>query len=121
MIGDVLWEPGPDALTTTNIGRFMSWLEEHRGLRVQDYESLRAWSVTDVEGFWSAAWEFLGVRSLRDPADPPYDSVLSSHDMPGAAWFDGARLNYADHALRWTGSEDAVVAWSQTRDVVTLD
>ena len=115
MIGDVLWQPGPDALSTTNIGHFMSWLDEHRGLRFEDYESLRHWSVTDVEAFWAAAWEFLGVRAT------PYRSVLSSHDMPGATWFDGSLLNYADHALRWTGSDDAIVAHSQTRDVMRLD
>ena len=115
MIGDVLWEPGPDALATTNIGRFMTWLDEHHGLGFDDYESLRRWSVTDVEAFWAAAWEHLGVRAT------PYGSVLSSHDMPGARWFEGALLNYADHSLRWTGSDDAVVAWSQTRDVVSLD
>ena len=127
MIGDVLWEPAPDALTSTNIGGFMAWLDEHHGLAFDDYESLRRWSVTEVEAFWAAAWEFLGVRSLRgdaglpDDTGLPYDSVLSSHDMPGARWFQGALLNYADHALRWTGSDDAVVAWSQTRDVVSLD
>ncbi len=114
MIGDVLWEPGPDALTTTNIGRFVTWLEEQRGLTFDDYESLRRWSVTAVEAFWSAAWEHLGVRAT------PYDRVLSSHDMPGATWFEGAQLNYSDHALRWTGADDAVVAWSQSRDVVRL-
>ena len=120
MIGDVLWEPGPDARATTNIGRFMTWLDEHRGRRFEDYESLRAWSVTDVEDFWAAAWEHLGVRSLRRPGEAPYDRVVSSHDMPGARWFEGALLNYADHALRWTGDDDAVVAWSQSRDVVRL-
>ena len=114
MIGDVLWRPGDDAMSTTNIGRFISWLGEQRDLHFDDYESLRRWSVTEIEAFWAAAWEFLGVRST------PYERVLSSREMPGAVWFSGARLNYADHALRWTGSDDAVVARSQSRDVVRL-
>ncbi len=121
MIGDVLWQPGPDARATTGIGAFMDHVESTRGLRFDEYDSLRRWSVSDVEGFWAAAWEFLGVRSLRPSDEPAYSAVLSSHEMPGARWFDGSLLNYADHALRWTGGAEAVVAWSQTRDVVRLD
>lgn len=79
-----------------------------------DYDSLRRWSVEDLEGFWSAVWEFCGVR-----ASVPYERVLSSQDMPGARWFEGALLSYAEHALRGSGPA-ALVGVSQTRDRVEL-
>ena len=81
MIGDVLWQPGDDAMSTTNLGSFIAWLAEHRGLHFDDYDALRVWSVTEVEQFWAAAWEFLGVRSLRPDGESDYDAVLSSRRM----------------------------------------
>ena len=75
--------------------RFMRWLQENRGVRVAGYDELWRWSTSDLEGFWSAVWEFFDVR-----ASQPYERVLSSREMPGARWFSGARLNYAEHALR---------------------
>ena len=73
----------------------MRGLEARRGLRFADYEELRRWSVTELEDFWEAVWEFFAVRSSR-----PYQRVLSSRTMPGAVWFGGSRVNYAEHVLR---------------------
>ena len=88
-------------MTATAIGRFMA----ERG--VDDYEALWRWSVEDLEGFWAAVWEFCGVQ-----ASVPYRPVLSSHQMPGARWFEGARLSYAEHALGRRGGAAAVVGVS---------
>ncbi|MHB1469063.1 MAG: acetoacetate--CoA ligase [Solirubrobacteraceae bacterium] len=90
----ILWEPPPAAIERANLTRYMRWLEDARGLRVESYEELRRWSVEDVEGFWGSIWEFFGVR-----ASAPYERVLASREMPGARWFPGARLNYAEHVL----------------------
>jgi acetoacetyl-CoA synthetase len=110
---EVLWRPPADVRQRTRIGRFLAWLAQERGVRLDDYPALHAWSVTDLEGFWSAVWEFSGVESTT-----PYERVLSSHEMPGVRWFEGARLNYAAHALRAggdRGAAPALVARSQTR------
>ncbi len=93
--GELLWTPDPAQAQQTQVARFMDWLAERRGLSFADYEALRRWSVTDLEGFWSAVWEFYDVR-----ASQPYERVLSARTMPGAVWFAGARLNYAEHVLR---------------------
>ena len=106
---EVLWQPPPDVMTASAIGRF-AWT---RGF--EDYESLWRWSVTDLEGFWAAVWDEQSVE-----ASSPYERVLSSRAMPGARWLEGARLNYAQHALRRRGSEPAVVGVSQTRARVEL-
>lgn len=99
---------------------FLRWLTAERGLTFGDYRALHRWSVTDVEGFWSAVWEFCGVRSHT-----PYTRVLATPDMPGARWFPGATLNYAEQALgrAHPGVADddvAVHGYSQTRAPVTL-
>jgi acetoacetyl-CoA synthetase len=112
MIGDVLWTPPADLRESTEIGRFMGWLAERRGLDVGSYDELWRWSVDDLEGFWSALWDFYGVR-----AHTPYEKVLTSSAMPGAVWFPGARLNYAEHLVGLAEDRErlAVLAHSQTR------
>ncbi|MFC5996255.1 acetoacetate--CoA ligase [Pseudonocardia hispaniensis] len=105
---DVLWTPDPDTVEQTAIAEFTRWVRAHRGVDVPeyDYAALHAWSVRDIEGFWSAAAEFLGVRFHDAPS-----ATLGSSSMPGAEWFPGATLNYAEHALTpGPGREDGDVA-----------
>ena len=115
--GAVLWTPPPDVRETTEIGRYVRWLEEERGLVFPGFAELWRWSVDDLPAFWSSIWEFFEVK-----AHAPYSTVLASDAMPGASWFPGALLNFAEHLV---GSDDdadqvAVVAHSQTRDPVEL-
>jgi acetoacetyl-CoA synthetase len=110
--GDVVWSPPADVLDRTRVGAFLGWVEAHRGLQMTTHEELWRWSVADLEGFWSAVWEFFGVR-----AQAPYDAVLAEAVMPGARWFPGALLNYAEHAVGAASRPDevAILARSQTR------
>ena len=94
VIGDVLWTPPADVRETTEIGRYLDWLRDERGRDLADYDELWRWSVDDLEGFWGSIWDFFGVR-----AHAPYERVLGARAMPGAEWFPGARLNYAEHVL----------------------
>jgi acetoacetyl-CoA synthetase len=116
--GTVLWTPPADARESTEIGRYMTWLERSHGRSFHGYDDLWAWSVADLEGFWASIWDYFQIR-----AHTPYDRVLSSREMPGARWFEGAELNYAEHLL---GSADqdadasAIVAFSQTRGPIEL-
>jgi acetoacetyl-CoA synthetase len=105
---EVLWSPSSEHARTTAIAEFGRWVHRTRGVDVDgvNYQSLHAWSVRDVEGFWSAAAEYLGVI-FRDPPS----AVLGSAEMPGAQWFPGATLNYAEHALTpGPGRQDGDVA-----------
>ncbi|MGH9184362.1 MAG: acetoacetate--CoA ligase, partial [Acidimicrobiales bacterium] len=114
----VLWRPPDDALHSTRIGRFLAWLASERDLSFDSYGALWDWSVSDLEGFWGSVAEFSGLR-LRARAD----SVLADPSMPGAVWFPGSTLNYAEHALALPGrgSEDPVLlSYSQSRDPVVL-
>ncbi|MDX6744214.1 acetoacetate--CoA ligase [Actinocorallia sp. A-T 12471] len=102
----------PQGWEHSGIGRYVSWLKAERNLEFADYTALHTWSVTDLDGFWSSIWEYCGVR----PHTPP-TAVLDSRAMPGARWFPGATLNYAEHALGLPEDADeiAIVARSQTR------
>jgi acetoacetyl-CoA synthetase len=113
----MLWAPPPDVRETTEIGRYLAWLERERGLEFGDYDELQRWSVDDLSGFWASIWDFFEVRSSA-----PYSSVLASDAMPGAVWFPGARLNFAEHLVGRDEDADhvAMVAHSQTREPVEL-
>ncbi len=100
--GEVLWTPPLDG--TTALEQFGA------AYGYRDYDELWKWSVTDLEGFWAAVWNWCGV--IGSPG-----TVLSSREMPGARWFDGATVNYAEHALRGGGG---LVGISQTRARVEL-
>ena len=107
-----LWRPSPEDSHQVEMARYMRWAGERRGRPFADYDELWSWSVDELEDFWASIWEFFNVRASR-----PYERVLDSRRMPGAKWFEGARLNYAEHMLG--GPDDlgtvAVLARSQTR------
>jgi acetoacetyl-CoA synthetase len=100
---------------TTEIERYVHWLATVRGRQFDDYTQLWRWSVEDLSGFWASIWDYFDIPG-------GYQSVLESHEMPGALWFPGARLNYAQHALG--GGEDAesvaLIAHSQSRESTAL-
>src|SRR4029453_14098317 len=77
-----------------NLARYQGWLADTRGLELGLYEELWRWSVTDLGGFWGSLWEYFAVSGSR-----PEATVLAERAMPGARWFPGARLSYAEHAL----------------------
>jgi acetoacetyl-CoA synthetase len=114
----VLWTPPPDVLEQSRIGDYLRWLERERGLTFAGYPQLWQWSVDDLSGFWSSIWEYFEVVAHTPPT-----TTLAGRELPGARWFPGARLNYAEHVLRMPGvadSDPVVLAYSQSRDPVTL-
>ncbi|WP_433080488.1 acetoacetate--CoA ligase [Dactylosporangium sp. CA-052675] len=114
----VLWEPPSDVRENTRIGAFLRRLEAERGLAFDDYQALWQWSVDEPAEFWRAIWDHFEVIAHVAPAD-----TLPDATMPGARWFPGARLNYAEHVLRMPGvadDEPIVIARSQTRGPVEL-
>ena len=94
MEGDLLWAPTPERVARANLTHYLQWLAA-RGRHFDGYGALWQWSIEDLEGFWGSLWEYFGIR-----ASHPYACVLAKRRMPGAEWFPGARLNYAEHALR---------------------
>ncbi|TCK27318.1 acetoacetate--CoA ligase [Pseudonocardia endophytica] len=93
---EVLWRPDPAAVPDTQIAKFGAWARENRGIDVDgtDWASVHGWSVRDLDGFWSAVAEYSGVLFHDAPT-----ATLGSREMPGAEWFPGSTLNYAEHVL----------------------
>ena len=84
-------------MTTPHITRYTDWLARERGLQFDPtttagYDALWRWSVTDLRGFWGSIWDHFGMQSPT-----PYSTVLEAETMPGARWFVGAQVNYAQH------------------------
>ena len=84
------------------IRRYRQWLQERHGLSFDSYEALRLWSVTEYDAFWRSVWDFDGMTSPT-----PFSAVLPDERMPGARWFPGAQVNFAQRVLRHVGAADA--------------
>ncbi|HEY5710065.1 MAG TPA: AMP-binding protein, partial [Solirubrobacterales bacterium] len=112
-----LWEPSAELVERSRLREYMRWLEAERGLKLDTYDELWRWSVTDLEAFWSSIWDFFGVQ-----ADGGYERALGSREMPGAEWFAGTTLNYAEHVF--AGKDDdagvAILHASELRELGEL-
>jgi acetoacetyl-CoA synthetase len=102
----VLWEPTAEAVGSANVTRYMDWLQAERGIALDGYDALWQWSVGELEEFWRSIWDFYEIK-----ASTPYRGAVLESAMPGARWFTGARLNYAEHILaRATTERPALIA-----------
>ncbi len=91
-----LWQPDQARIDGARITRFQSWAAERYGAPARGgYPALHRWSVEQLDTFWKAVADWFEVRFST-----LYDTVLADRSMPGAVWFPGATLNYAEHALR---------------------
>jgi acetoacetyl-CoA synthetase len=88
-------EPPAELVERATMTRYLRWLASERGVALDGYHALWEWSTSDLEAFWGSIWDFFGVDSPT-----PYARVLERREMPGASWFPGAQVNYAQHAFR---------------------
>ena len=107
-----MWQPSLSQIEQSRITEFIEMIRgdgEFGADRVTNYDSLYHWSVDSSEQFWSAFWRFCGVKSTQD-----WDTILENPDaMPGARWFPGARLNYAENCLRHRDDRVAILACTE--------
>jgi acetoacetyl-CoA synthetase len=99
----VLWTPSPERIERATLTRYRQWLEREHGLRFEDYAALWEWSTTELDGFWRSVVEFFGIDFSTEP-----EAVLGRREMPGAQWFPGARVSFAEHVFR--GKRDDEIA-----------
>ena len=111
-----IWEPSAERIRDANLTRFMEFINKNRGTEFREYEDLYRWSVADIPAFWAAMWEFGGIIASRG-----YDHVVDDlSKMPGARWFPGARLNFAENLLRFRDDRTAVIFKGEGRETVRI-
>ncbi len=116
----LLWRPSAERIASSRLTHYLDWLARERQLTFRDYQELWQWSIDDLESFWLSLWEYFDIRHSQ-----PFDEVLSTRAMPGAAWFSGSRLNLAEQLFRFnldadSANKPAIIAESELRPTLTL-
>ena len=109
-MAEPLWKPTAEQIEHSNLKAFIQFVEQSYGLSpLSSFDDLYRWSIGHVEDFWLAVWRFCGMRGDRDP-----DTVVADLEkMPGARWFPGVRLNFAENLLRYRDEREALVFWNE--------
>jgi len=107
----LLWEPTEEQKKRANMTQFISFINEKYALKIDSYDELYDWSIDQIPDFWAAVWEFTRIRASRR-----YDKVVDNlTKFPGAKWFSGARLNFAENLLRYRDEHTAFVFKGETQ------
>ena len=111
-----LWQPSAERIKNSNLTDLMTRLKEQKGLEFKSYEELYEWSIAERADFWESVWEYGGIIASKD-----CDEVLVDGDkMPGAKWFTGARLNFAENLLRFRDQQEALVFKGENQDAIRI-
>ena len=111
----MLWQPSAAFTEKSNMVRFMNEVNRRHGLSLSTYGELWQWSVDHIPEFWGLFWEFAGIIASK-----PYDRVVDDPGkMPGAKWFAGAELNFAENLLRFRDDETALVFQGEGQSLVS--
>ena len=111
--GKLLWEPDEERIRRANITAYTRWLGG-KGKSFESYDELWKWSVDNLEEFWQSIWDYFHIKS-----EGSYRKVLSSRKMPGAKWFEGTRLNFAEHVFRERRHGPAFIARAEDGELRT--
>ncbi len=107
-----LWRPSEDLVDAANVTHFMNFVNEKFGLKISSYRDLYDWSIDRIADFWAAMWEFGEIKASRK-----YDHVFDDlQKFPGARWFVGAKLNFAENLLKYRDLNRAFIFKSEVQD-----
>ncbi len=110
-MGKLLWRPSEERIRQANITRFIDFVNKKYGFKMESYWELQKWSIENIPDFWAALWEFADIKASRR-----YDNVVDDLDkFPGARWFLGAKLNFAENLLRHRNDHLAFVFRGETQ------
>lgn len=101
VMADTIWQPSAERIEQSALRAYLDWLAEREGRPFADHEALWAWSVAELDRFWSSIVDYYDVRFAA-----PASRIRTTEAMPYTRWFPGGRLNWAEHALR-RGADDA--------------
>ena len=110
-----LWIPSKERIENSNLQSYIKYLVKEYDLSFNNYHELYDWSVKEIESFWESIWKFSGLIHSKS-----YDGILDERIMPGANWFTGAKLNFAENLLRYNDDKIAVISSREDKQDVTL-
>jgi acetoacetyl-CoA synthetase len=110
-MGKLLWQPSQECISQANITRFGESVSDRYGVKIESYWQLYDWSIGRIPDFWAAMWDFAGIKASNG-----YGAVVDDlQKFPGANWFPGARLNFAENLLRHRDNNLAFVFRGETQ------
>jgi len=111
-MANMLWKPSKERIQRTNMYRFMNFINEKYSKSFTEYVPLYQWSIDNIPDFWASMWEFAEIKASKH-----YDQVIDDlNKMPGANWFSGARLNFAENLLRYRDDRTALIFKGEGQD-----
>ncbi|MFO7952463.1 MAG: acetoacetate--CoA ligase [Bacillota bacterium] len=112
----LLWDPIEERKNSSNMVRFIDYVNNKYDREIVNYHDLYQWSVNKIPDFWSAFWDFADIKASKS-----YDYVVDDvHKMPGAKWFAGAELNFAENLLNYRDDRTALVFKGETQKKDTI-
>lgn len=115
-MSELLWQPPQHVVDQSNLATYMQWLKTYKGLSFPDYQSLWEWSTSETEAFWRSIWDYFDIM-----ADGTASSAASKEPMPRTKWFEGTRLNYAEHIFRRaTDASPAILFGAESSELQTI-
>jgi len=106
-----IWEPSKEQKRSANMTRFIDFVNKRHGQSFNSYDELYNWSINSIPDFWAAVWDFVDIKASKS-----YETVVADvSKMPGAKWFTGARLNFAENLLRYRDEHIAFTFKGETQ------
>ncbi len=104
-----LWQPSAEKINNSNMLHYMQYVNDRWGRSFSNYRELYQWSVQDIPEFWASIWDYLQIKHSRS-----YEQVVDDpFKMPGARWFSGAELNFAQNLLSRRDEQPAITFWTE--------
>ncbi len=111
-----LWMPSEAQVKNANMTRFMQFVNGKYGNHFKSYADLYQWSIDCIPDFWAAVWDFVGIKAKKG-----YDQIVDDlKRFPGANWFVGAKLNFAENLLRYRDDRLAFIFRGETQKTATM-
>jgi acetoacetyl-CoA synthetase len=112
----IMWKPSVEQIERSQMFEFKEFINTRHGLNLGSYQDLHEWSVDNIHEFWASAWEFFDIIHTQ-----PYTQVVDDvSEMPGAKWFTGARLNFAENLLRRRDDKTALIFKGESQPIRKL-
>jgi acetoacetyl-CoA synthetase len=110
-----LWQPSKEQIESSNLKAFIKFVNNEYNKSFDSYDELYTWSISKIEQFWEAIWMYSGIIHSNS-----YDFVIDERKMPGATWFGGTELNFAENLLRFRDDKIAIISYKEGNSGVKL-